>query len=149
MTEGWRENGKTYIEKACPKCPCKKQLLLSQQIDPWSNCIRYETLRLCCNDCKHHWDHKQLLPSYNGKVARSRTDEKEKPGKAWIIGRVEARRDARAAGKVFTGYGICPLCREVDPFNTTRERNPYGYTRCGACDGRTKSKEWKQPDDTA
>lgn len=75
------------------------------------------------------------------------SDEETKPGKAWIIGRVEARRDARAAGKVFTGYGVCPLCKEIDPFGTTRERRLAGCTRCGNCDGTTKSIEWKQPDE--
>ncbi len=75
------------------------------------------------------------------------SDEQTKPGKAFMIERIEARREARAAGKEFTGYGICPLCNEVDPYLTRRERRPDGDTRCGHCDGTTKSRDWKQPDE--
>lgn len=71
----------------------------------------------------------------------------DKPGKAYMIERIEARREARAAGKVFAGYGICPLCKEDDPYLTRRERGLDGDTRCGNCDGTTKSIDWKQPDE--
>lgn len=104
MTEGWREDGKTYMKKVCPACACEKQLMMYQQVDPWSYRVRYEILRLCCDGCNHHWDEETRLPP---------------------------------------GYGTCPLCRAVNPYNTTRERRLDGDTRCGACDGRTKSREWR------
>lgn len=75
----------------------------------------------------------------------TRTDTK--PGKAWMIDRIEARREARASGKTFAGYGVCPLCFEIDPFGTSRERRPNGDTRCGHCDGKTPSIDWKQPNE--
>jgi hypothetical protein len=40
------------------------------------------------------------------------------------------------------GYGTCPVCKEVDPPFTKRERRPNGDTTCGKCNRKSPSSAW-------
>ena len=68
----WRTKGITYFDTPCPKCECSKQIGLSQKIGAWNAPVRYETLRLCCNACNHHWDTTRRLPPLDEQERRNK-----------------------------------------------------------------------------
>lgn len=45
-------------------------------------------------------------------------------------------------------YGVCPKClvTDFDGSGTMRERRPNGFTQCGSCGVKSKSREWAEED---